>query len=518
VTWTTIDPVASALSQLTRDVTAAFTGRGGVTPSFDGTAEFVIATDSLTVSFFDASTGGTIVSWAWDFGDGTSSTDQNPVHTYATAGLKLISLLVTNSAGAVGQVFGSVEVEGLVTENEGPVADFSTSINSRTVTFTDTSTDADGSIVSWNWSFGDGVPTAGFSSNVSGLQVTFTDTSTDPDGSIASRLWNFGDGDTDTATNPVHTYTTAGGYNVTLTVTDEEGNQDTAAATVSVGANPTLGIPFGPRNFWNSSSTTYEAFGVFTASMGTLSSSNIVSRITAARAAGTSLVLQMTGGSPVNYTTNNAFDFNKWKAKMDTYNTTAIKAAVAAGVADGTVLGADMLDEPHGDEWGGVITKAVVDTMSTYVRGIFGSTLPVGVSVRLDWRTSERFQRLDFVTTQYITAFGSVTAWRDEQLRQGALNGIAIVFSMNVCNGGAGFREVSCPSPPTGGFSPVSSGRCSMGAQQLIDYGTVLGPAGAGLFMWTYNSTYFGVAANQTSFATIASLLATKPKKSWFRP
>jgi len=80
-------------------------------------------------------------------------------------------------------------------------------------------------------------PTANFSVSTSGLTATFTDSSTDVDGTIASRSWNFGDGTTSTATNPSKTYAAAGTYNVSLTVTDNSGatNTRTTAVTVSSG-------------------------------------------------------------------------------------------------------------------------------------------------------------------------------------------------------------------------------------------------------------------------------------------
>jgi PKD repeat protein len=71
------------------------------------------------------------------------------------------------------------------------------------------------------------------------LTVNFTDTSTDSDGSIASRAWNFGDGTTSTATNPVKTYSAAGTYNVTLTVTDNGGATNTKTSAVTVSSSGT---------------------------------------------------------------------------------------------------------------------------------------------------------------------------------------------------------------------------------------------------------------------------------------
>jgi serine protease len=77
-------------------------------------------------------------------------------------------------------------------------------------------------------------PTANFSSTTSGLTATFTDSSTDSDGSIASRSWNFGDSTTSTATSPSKTYSAAGTYNVSLTVTDNGGLTNTVTKAVTV--------------------------------------------------------------------------------------------------------------------------------------------------------------------------------------------------------------------------------------------------------------------------------------------
>ncbi|MBK8122036.1 MAG: pre-peptidase C-terminal domain-containing protein [Dokdonella sp.] len=84
---------------------------------------------------------------------------------------------------------------------------------------------------------GNVAPNADFSSTSSGLTANFTDTSTDSDGSIVSRAWNFGDGSTSTATNPSHAYASAGTYNVSLTVTDDDGATDSVTKAVTVSSS-----------------------------------------------------------------------------------------------------------------------------------------------------------------------------------------------------------------------------------------------------------------------------------------
>ncbi|MGH8041770.1 MAG: pre-peptidase C-terminal domain-containing protein, partial [Rudaea sp.] len=78
-----------------------------------------------------------------------------------------------------------------------------------------------------------GTPTANFTFTTSGLTASFTDSSTDAGGTIGSHSWNFGDGGTSTTTNPSHTYAAAGTYSVSETVTDSV-NGSTSSKTASV--------------------------------------------------------------------------------------------------------------------------------------------------------------------------------------------------------------------------------------------------------------------------------------------
>ena len=86
-------------------------------------------------------------------------------------------------------------------------------------------------------------PTASFIYSATGLSLDFTDTSTDPDGTVVSWLWNFADGTSSVEQNPTHTYVTPDTYWVKLLVTDNDGDTDSTLQVITV--QPLPGGTFG---------------------------------------------------------------------------------------------------------------------------------------------------------------------------------------------------------------------------------------------------------------------------------
>lgn len=234
---------------------------------------------------------GSIVSYAWNFGDGGSGSGPTPTHTYATAGAFTVTLTVTDNDNLTGTATATATItdgSGMqppVANPGGPYA----GTTGRTISFNGTaSRDPDGTIVSYDWSFGDGgtasgaqplhayaasgtytvtlrvtddtgrshsasttatvtapvnqAPTAnagGPYSGAPGAAVSFNGSgSSDPDGSIASWDWNFGDGTTGSGATPTHTYAATGDYTVVLVVTDNSGARSAAASTRATIRNP----------------------------------------------------------------------------------------------------------------------------------------------------------------------------------------------------------------------------------------------------------------------------------------
>jgi hypothetical protein len=281
------------------------------------------------------------------------------------------------------------------------------------------------------------------------------------------------------------------------------------------------GIPYGPYDLWGSTTTLRWGPGPFTLSQdNAFLPTTLAQRIQAARQKGLRLVLVMTGGSS-SVTTDGKFDLAKWRARMDRLNTSTIRKAVADGVADGTVIGNKLIDEPENPKWGGVLNKATLDGMATYAKKIF-PTLPMGVghgAPGFKWRSGERYKVLDWVSVQYAYSYnqGKVTAWREQVLEFAARNGVRPMFSLNILNGGVMDTAGIWDCPGTGGKGTRTS-HCRMTAEQVRTYGRAIGPFGCALLMWRYDDAFMAKAANRSAFADVATVLKSKPRPSCRRP
>jgi PKD repeat protein len=138
------------------------------------------------------------VAWSWDFGDGGSSGDRNPSHAFPASGTYEVALTATDNAGASETTDHQVNVTAPPPPNQSPTAGFTppSCTTGQPCQFNDGSSDADGTITSWSWEFGD------------------------EKGSNQQ--------------NPVTTYDVSGIYNVTLTVTDDDGATDSETGQVTV--------------------------------------------------------------------------------------------------------------------------------------------------------------------------------------------------------------------------------------------------------------------------------------------
>lgn len=127
-------------------------------------------------------------------------------------------------------------IDGSIGEGSSIGRNLSTGVHTITSTVTDSGgkSSSDYIKVTIGSSADNSPPIAGFDFVVTSLKVTFTDGSTDSDGTIVSWLWDFGDGKTSTAQNPRHRYGSVDSYDVTLIVTDNDGASDSITQTVDL--------------------------------------------------------------------------------------------------------------------------------------------------------------------------------------------------------------------------------------------------------------------------------------------
>lgn len=199
-------PVVAQLATILHGLTSCSGASCAVTrPDLAPQLGSVSVTCSATVPTCDVATGvasdadGTIVSYVWDFGDGTSASGRTAHHVYATDGDYTVTLTVTDSAGTT--AVATRPIHAGLPPNQPPTA-------AASVTVTGTTADFDASA------------------------------STDADGTIVSYDWDFGDGSTGSGATPAHDYGAPGSWTATVTVTDDRGGADAATVAVDIPAAP----------------------------------------------------------------------------------------------------------------------------------------------------------------------------------------------------------------------------------------------------------------------------------------
>ncbi len=213
--------------------------------------------------------------------------------------------------------------------------------------------------------------------------------------------------------------------------------------------------------------------------------------------------LALTGGEHEQYITAGRFDFAKWKAGTARYTTPVLKAALQEAVADGTVLGYLMLDEPQHASWGGALTKATVDSMAAYCREVL-PFLPCGVAVNYRWRAHERYRVVDFIMAQTWMETGSASAFRDSAVATARREGVALVLAINL------FGAAQTPGCETRGR------QCLMRPAEVREWGRafVTEPYACALTLWHYEAPMWARPEYQAQFQDIAAIAKQRVGKA----
>ena len=167
--------------------TSATSGTAPLSVSFDGSGS--------------ADVDGTIVGYAWNFGNGQSGSGTTPSATYSIPGSYPVTLTVTDNRGATSVATTTIVVSK--PPNQSPTAALAAT------------------------------PSTGIAPQLVALSSAG---SSDPDGAISSYAWNFGNGNTGTGPSPSVVYPTAGVYTITLTVTDNDGATNAKSTSVTIAA------------------------------------------------------------------------------------------------------------------------------------------------------------------------------------------------------------------------------------------------------------------------------------------
>lgn len=235
--------------------------------SADFTSNATTGCDYLTVNFSDLSTGA-IKSWKWTFGNGNTSTLQNPTVVYSSPGKYTVVLTITDSTNNTSTITKKDYIQVYVPATVNFSSDKAGGCTPLDVSFSDLSVIGDTTIASWKWDLGDGnfnyqqnpshtyttiagsyqvslevtdnngcksktikpsfitvtnPPISYFyidSSQVLGCSIPYTLPFTNSEIASDTYLWNFGDGNTSSQQNTSNTYTNYGTYNISLTVTN----------------------------------------------------------------------------------------------------------------------------------------------------------------------------------------------------------------------------------------------------------------------------------------------------------
>jgi hypothetical protein len=264
------------------------------------------------------------------------------------------------------------------------------------------------------------------------------------------------------------------------------------AVSTLVGSQP--GIAFGTIQL-----TTALLNSVQTGTLvgGQISPTSVLTWLSAARAKGARVVIKLCRGSD-SFVKNDdgTFSFTKWKALIDRYRSVNL----APYIADGTILGHYLIDEPHRTaRWGGkIIPQATLEAMAKYSKQIWPA-MPTFVRVAPSWLASSpmTYTYLDAGWLQYESWMGNIGTKIQTEVAAAKAKGLGLGVGLNLLNGGNG----------SSGMAGTRSGQYKMSATEVRTYGTALlnQSLSCGFYNWMYDATYFGRSDIKSAFADLSA-------------
>lgn len=289
------------------------------------------------------------------------------------------------------------------------------------------------------------------------------------------------------------------------------GSPDTAApdslpATPPPGAPQTpppstqTGIPFG---FFMGDY--YQLGPTWTATLRGASVGAVVKYLQIARERGARVFIQFAGGRDKYLDAQGNFSLAKWRERVAPYKSVDLSSYIA----DGTLVAHYLIDEPEDPtRWNGKpVAFSDLEEAARYSKEVFPGLATVARVVPT-WLQGAPFRwvNLDAAWAQYTASKGDVTVYRDTQIAAAQAQGLGLMFSLNVLDGGDG----------SSGRGGTSSGRHNMSAVELATYGKALieAPYACGLLMWREDAGYLGVPGVRGAMEALSAQAKARPATS----
>jgi hypothetical protein len=197
------------------------------------------------------------------------------------------------------------------------------------------------------------------------------------------------------------------------------------------------------------------------------------------------------------------FSLAIWKRRVDRFR----GIDFASYIADGTIVGHYIMDEPHDPtNWGGkVVSLSDIDEMARYSKELWPSMATI-IRGKPDYLRGYQYKYLDAAWMQYTVSFGPIDGFISSNVQDAKASGLALVAGLNVINGGSS----------TSGIPGTRPGKYGMSASELKTWGGALleEPYICAFIVWQYDSRYFSRPAIKAAFEDLGQMARSYPKKA----
>jgi hypothetical protein len=223
-------------------------------------------------------------------------------------------------------------------------------------------------------------------------------------------------------------------------------------------AHGDAGIPFGLFGMAGR-----ELVAPYTSAMQQARPDHILADLAAAKSRGARIVVNFAGGGAKYTDAGRRLDLDLWKARLDRFRPMA--AQLNAYVADGTLLGVMILDEPSAKKrWGGEeVPASTLDEMAAYSKSIFPD-LPTVVRAAPSELEHYQWHNLDVAWAQYTVRKGAIDQYVSKEVKAARSEGLGLIVGLNISKGGQGSNDAGGENG-----SPMSGAEILQYGRALLD-------------------------------------------------